>query len=132
MAALLKVRSVYLSLRQPSQGLITNMSLTLYLRQLERSLSSCNQHTYRTGFFNVGVSSQKFLGADGEMIELFLGNDVQPILGSINRRANTNGVPRIMGGTGLRNWFNENASVSDNISVEVLSPTAIRLRSNNG
>ncbi len=83
---------------------------------------------YRTGFFNVGVSSQKFLGADGETIELFLGNGVQPILGSINRRANTNGTPRIMGGTGLRDWFNANALEMDSISIEVLSPTAIRLR----
>jgi len=84
---------------------------------------------YRTGFFNVGVSSQRLLGTDGETIELFLGNDAQPILGSINRRANANGAPRIMGGAGLRNWFNANASALDNISVEVLSPTAIRLRS---
>jgi hypothetical protein len=61
---------------------------------------------YRTGFFNVGVSAQKFLGADGETIELFLGNGVQPILGSINRRANMNGTPRVMGGAGLRDWFN--------------------------
>lgn len=82
---------------------------------------------YRTGFFNVGVSSQKFLGADGEKIELFLGDRAQPILGSINRRANTNGTPRIMGGSGLRDWFNTHASVAANISVDVLSPTAIRL-----
>ena len=85
---------------------------------------------YRTGFFNVGIASQKFLGADGETIELFLGNGDQPILGSINRRANMNGTPRIMGGTGLRNWFNTNASEMDSVSVEVLSPTAIRLRVN--
>jgi hypothetical protein len=85
---------------------------------------------YRTGFFNVSVSAQKFLGADGETIELFLGTSEQPILGTINRRANANGTPRIMGGTGLRNWFKASAAVSANISVEVLSPTAIRLRSN--
>ena len=83
---------------------------------------------YRTGFFNVGVSSQKFLGGDGETIELFLGDAVQPILGSINRRANMNGTPRIMGGAGLRDWFNTNASEMDSVSVEVLSSTAIRLR----
>jgi hypothetical protein len=83
---------------------------------------------YRTGFFNVGASSQKFLGADGEMIELFLGSESQPILGTINRRANTNGAPRMMGGTGLRNWFNANASVMESIAVDVLSPTSIRLR----
>lgn len=85
---------------------------------------------YRTGFFNVGISSQKFLGADGETIELFLGKSVSPVLGTINRRANLNGTPRIMGGTALRDWFNSNASVSAIIYVEVLSPTAIRLNSN--
>jgi hypothetical protein len=83
---------------------------------------------YRTGFFNVAIEFQKFLGADGETIELFLGNGEQPILGSINRRANKNGTPRIMCGVGLRDWFNSNASVMDSILVEVLSPTAIRLR----
>ena len=66
---------------------------------------------YRTGFFNVGVSAEKHLGADGETIELFLGNNAQPILGTINRRANLNRTPRIMGGTGLRNWFNSNSNV---------------------
>lgn len=86
---------------------------------------------YRTGFFNVDVSSQKFLGADGETIELFLGKSTNPVLGTINRRANTNGTPRIMGGTALRDWFNSNASVSATISVEVLSPTAIRLQQPN-
>lgn len=87
---------------------------------------------YRTGFFNVGVSSQKFLGADGETIELFLGKSTKPVLGTINRRANTNGTPRIMGGTALRDWFNSNATVLATISIEVLSPTAIRLQPNEG
>ena len=82
---------------------------------------------YRTGFFNVGVSSQKFFGADGETIELFLGSSQHPILGTINRCANPNGTPRIMGGAGLRDWFNANAAISGEIIVEVLSPTAIRL-----
>lgn len=85
---------------------------------------------YRTGFFNVAVSSQKFLGADGETIQLFLGKGEKPVLGTINRRANTNGTPRIMGGTALRDWFNSSASVEATISVEVLSPTAIRLQPN--
>ncbi len=31
---------------------------------------------YRSGFFNVGVSSQKYLGSDGETIELFLGDGI--------------------------------------------------------
>jgi hypothetical protein len=87
---------------------------------------------YRAGFFNVGVTDQKLLGADGEIIELFLGASDQPILGTINRRANTNRTPRVMGGAGLRNWFSSNATVSATIQVEVQSPTAIRLKSNVG
>ena len=87
------------------------------------------QPTYHaSGFFNVGVGSAKYFGADGETIELFLGDDSQPTLGTINRRATSNGSPRIMGGTGLRNWFQEKASVMCRIAVDVVSPTSIRLR----
>jgi hypothetical protein len=85
---------------------------------------------YRTGFFNVSVTSEKLLGSDGETIELYLGTGSQPILGTINRRANANGTPRIMGGTGLRDWFAANASINETITVDVLSPTAVRLRVN--
>jgi hypothetical protein len=87
------------------------------------------QPTYfRSGFFNVGVTAQKHLGADGETIELFLGNSNTPVLGMINRRANTNGTPRIMGGTKLRDWFQHHAREMDDVAIQVLSPTAIRLR----
>ncbi|MCB5187204.1 GIY-YIG nuclease family protein [Methylobacillus caricis] len=85
---------------------------------------------YRSGFFNVGVSSQKYIGADGETIEIFLGQAISPILGTINRRANTNGTPRIMGGTAVRNWFQKNAKAMDRIGVQVLSPNSIRLSIN--
>jgi hypothetical protein len=43
---------------------------------------------FRSGFFIVGVSSQGCLGADGETVELFLGGESRPALGTINRRAN--------------------------------------------
>ncbi len=86
------------------------------------------QPTYRrTGFFNVGVSSQKYLGADGAVIELFLGSAQKPVLGTINRSANANGTPRIMGGTALRDWFSVNGRELDSIAVQVISPTSIRL-----
>lgn len=83
---------------------------------------------FRMGFFNVGVSAQKFIGADGETIELYLGNSPVPILGTINRSANTNHTPRIMGGTQLRDWFQKKADEMAKVSVEVMSPTAIRLK----
>ena len=91
------------------------------------------QPTYlRSGFFNVGVSAQKYIGADGEMIELFLGNARQPVLGTINRRANTNGTPRVMGGTALRDWFKTQAREMEAIAIQVLSPTSIRLTTSGG
>lgn len=86
------------------------------------------QPTYfRSGFFNVGIEAQRLLGADGEMIELFLGDAMQPVLGTINRRANSNGTPRIMGGVTLRGWFREHANEMEIISAQVYSPTSIRL-----
>jgi hypothetical protein len=88
------------------------------------------QPTYhRTGFFNVGVSSQSALGADGETIEIFLGNSDTPLLGAINRRANKNNTPRVMGGVGLRDWFVKESAVGSSIEVLVHSPNAIRVRS---
>ena len=83
---------------------------------------------YKSGFFNVGVTDQKHLGADGATIEFFLGDELKPILGTINRRANLNGTPRVMGGTALRDWFKASAQVMESISVEVLSPTSIRMQ----
>lgn len=86
------------------------------------------QPTYfQTGFFNVGVSAQKFIGSDGETVELFLGDNAQPVLGTINRTVNNNGTPRVMGGTAVRNWFQESAQELDEIAVYVLSPTSLRL-----
>jgi hypothetical protein len=82
---------------------------------------------FRTGFFNVSVSAQNNLGADGETIELFLGEAHSPVLGTINRTANTNGTPRIMGGLALRDWFQSHSQEMAAISVQVLSPTSVRL-----
>lgn len=87
------------------------------------------QPTYnKMGFFNVSVNSQKFIGADSEKIELFLGDSMSSTLGTINRTANTNGTPRVMGGTKLRDWFNNNAKVMSSIEITVLSPTSIRIK----
>jgi hypothetical protein len=83
---------------------------------------------HRTGFFNVGVAAEMLFGRDGEVIEIFTEAATKPILGSINRTANRNATPRIMGGTGLRDWFQSAARSMHNITVQVLSPTAIRLR----
>lgn len=79
------------------------------------------------GFFNVGVDGTDVLGADGQTIELYCGEADAPILGTINRRANLNGTPRIFGGKALRDWIQANLVRDGLMRVDVLTPTAIRL-----
>jgi len=87
------------------------------------------QPTYmRYGFFNVGVASEDLLGQDGETIEFFLGDSDDAIPGTINRRQNRNNTPRLMGGAGLRDWFQSEFQEMDDLEVCVLSPRSIRLR----
>ncbi|MHB1458692.1 MAG: GIY-YIG nuclease family protein [Armatimonadota bacterium] len=117
----------------PEDLRISSASTSTDLSEPRRSpLQTFNFNLAKTylnmGFFNVSVAFEKGFGADGETIELILGSASQPILGTINRRVNMNGTPRIMGGTGLRNWFQANAKIDGNIVVDVLSPTSIRLR----
>jgi hypothetical protein len=67
------------------------------------------------------------LGEDGETIELYLGNMATPALGTINRRANLKGTPRIFGGKRLRQWVQETMKQDHTMTVEALTPTATRL-----
>ena len=82
---------------------------------------------YSTGFFNISVQHAEHFGDDGQQIEIFCGDAAQPVTGVINRRANTNGTPRIMGGVGLRDWFRENASEMQEATISVYSPNSIRI-----
>ncbi len=82
---------------------------------------------YNMGFFNVKVAHADAFGRDGEQIEIRLGGNGTPIFGHINRTANPNGTPRIMGGIELKHWIQNNYSKDDSFSVEVLSPVCIKL-----
>lgn len=82
---------------------------------------------YEKGFFNVPVAEAQRFGDDGENIEIYLGNYNDPITGVINRKANSNGTPRIMGGRLLRDWINNNYNQMDVIRVSLISPCSIRL-----
>ena len=70
-----------------------------------RSWTTLQPTYYRSGFFNIGVGGQSQLGADGETIELYLGDAPEPILGTINRRANSNGTRALWEVRRCANWF---------------------------
>jgi hypothetical protein len=59
---------------------------------------------------------------------MFVGDVVQPVIGTINRTATPMRTPRIMGGAGLRNFIQNKWHIGDVIQVDVLSPTSFRLR----
>ncbi|HQY87171.1 MAG TPA: GIY-YIG nuclease family protein [Tepidisphaeraceae bacterium] len=82
---------------------------------------------YNGGFFNVGVAYAKNFGNDGEKIEISFSDGSEPIVGVIDRRANSNQTPRIRGFARLKKWFQDHLSEKDEVSVHVISPTAIRL-----
>lgn len=86
------------------------------------------QTYYNQGFFNVGIEYSEMLGANSEIIDIQLGtNGSSVIQGYINRTANTNGTPRIMGGRELRNWVRSKFQIDEIMKVDIISPVAVRL-----
>ena len=85
------------------------------------------QETYhRTGFFNVPINVEKYFGKDTESITIYCGREKLAVIGKINRTANNNGTPRIMGQVPLREWFQKRRAMSQ-LKVSILDPTTIHL-----
>lgn len=86
------------------------------------------QAYYNQGFFNVGREHSEMFGANNTTIDIQLGSGGDPtIQGYINRTANKNGTPRIIGGIELRNWIKNNFKPNDTMKVDIISPIAVRL-----
>lgn len=83
---------------------------------------------YNQGFFNVSQKYSDNFGADKALIEIQLGDNSKNIIqGYINRTANNNGTPRIMGGKTLSDWIQKNYKQDDNLKVDILTNVSIRL-----
>ena len=82
---------------------------------------------YKQGFFNVPVSCEQYLGAHDANVELLLEGISRIAAGRVNRKANANGTPRIMGGPPLRRWFQSRFKQGDLLRVEIESPSRMRL-----
>lgn len=82
---------------------------------------------WRRGFFNVPVVSSQNFGKDGENIKIVLRDSMSSIAAMINRTANPSGSPRIMGGVGLRQYFQLNYSIGDIAPFEVITQNMMKL-----
>lgn len=85
------------------------------------------QETYhRTGFFNVPINVEKYIGKDAQSITIYCGKEKLAVTGKINRTANSNGTPRIMGQVPLREWFQKRSAMCQ-LKVSILDPTTIHI-----
>lgn len=87
---------------------------------------------YNSGFFNVPVQYDRHFGNNLDKIDIYCGNEEVQIVGYINRSANQNKTPRIMGGVELKNWLQNKYQITDQVLIEVLSPTSIKILDNRG
>jgi hypothetical protein len=79
------------------------------------------------GFFNVPLDYERFLSHDDGPVAIFIGDAVEPTSGRMSRTANRNATPRVFGNKPLRDFFQSHFKVGDSMSVELLSPVAMRL-----
>ena len=82
---------------------------------------------YEQGFFNMPVAFDRFVREDEGPIDLILGS-AQVVQGEVNRSANRNGTARIMGGAGLKKWFQDHFRVRDVVDVDLSSLDSIRFQ----
>jgi hypothetical protein len=83
---------------------------------------------YNQGFFNVSMAYNEIFGYDKSLIEIQLGeNPENKIQGYVNRTANSNGTPRIMGGKVLTEWIKKHYRQGDLLRIDILSNDSIKL-----
>ena len=82
---------------------------------------------WKRGFFNVSVSSSEAFAGDGDPLTILSHDGATKLTAIINRTANKSKTPRIMGGNGLRAFFQENYQVDDVISYRMLSKNIMQL-----
>ncbi len=86
---------------------------------------------YDKGFFNLGVDVDQFVRPGNGPIKIRLGSSPAEIVGSVNRDANQNGTPRIMGGVAVSRWFQNNCELMEVVEVVVVAPGELHIRKRN-
>jgi hypothetical protein len=82
---------------------------------------------WKKGFFNGRKVASPWLGAHGEKIEIFFGEEKIPFFGNVNRKTTGDKTPRVFGGTELRQRF-QMLPEGSIVTVEIFSPLSIRIK----
>lgn len=80
------------------------------------------------GFFNVPTRYSRLFGSDQDHIRILCGGDKVALQGRIDRSANTNATPRVLGGAPLKRWFEEHVGLNKPVDIDILAPNAVWLR----
>jgi len=87
---------------------------------------------WERGFFNVPVAFEQFLTKTDGPMEIFVGDVAEALHGRIDRRANQNGTPRIIGSKALAQFFQRGYQKGQSVAVEIVSPTTLRIGRRSG
>ena len=82
---------------------------------------------WKRGFFNVPVCSSDEFSHDGDKLTIVNPDGSVVLTAIINRTANKSQSPRIMGGTGLKVFFQANYGIDDAVSFRMLSKNTLQL-----
>ena len=85
-------------------------------------------HYIDKGFFNVPQRYARLFGDDQQKIRIMCGRERLTIHGHIDRSANTNAAPRIVGGRKLKRWFQDNSGINNPVDIDILAPNAVWIR----
>ena len=80
---------------------------------------------YNHGFINVPTKYSREFGVDKDEMKFFIKDYNNPIIGSINRNANSTGTPRLMGRKEFTKQIKENFIQGQFIEVTILSPHSV-------
>ncbi len=84
---------------------------------------------FNQGIINPGKSMDSFLGEDGEVIIVYLGDENSAIQSKINKTANPSGSVRIVGeNRKIASWFQSNFAIGDTVNAEILDKHHILLK----
>lgn len=76
---------------------------------------------YEQGFLNLGTQYIDYVGNHLEIITIYLGNNREPIQGTLYTD-NPPNVPRIRGGRLMHEWFEANCHVGQIVNVSIINP----------
>lgn len=106
----------------------TDVARATPLQTNQRVMKIVLQRTYyQQGFFNVSVEDDRQFGPHNSRIEILLADSSDAIEGTINRTAQPNGTARILGHSGLRDYFRSQFRPGDAVFVVIESPQRIRI-----